>query len=143
MKISSKRVFTYTCETCNTGYKKRKHAEECEKMPVEEARFEIGQIVMAKEFRTDQLKGHYKLVGYIVDILIEPPDEEYIRKWLPRQYQRLLNEHNLIYIVNVDKKKKDGPGYRACEIQKSDRHPNKYFQDKKKAREVDRILAEA
>lgn len=109
-------VPTFTCEVCNTTFKDKDSAMKCESMPIEQPSFNIGDTVVAYEKRTDTAQKEYYLVGYVVDAVVEPPDQEYIRKWLGRNEQHRLKMHNLVYLVNIDPKEDDGHRYYAPEI---------------------------
>lgn len=126
MKTKKKTIDVYICEICGTEYPDNEAAaKKCEARKVESKTFSYGEKVIANEVRTDEQERLYHLVGYIVKILVEPPDVEYIRKWLGNQGR--LKWHNLVYLVNIDPKAKDGHRYYAPELDYTNQEAGKLY----------------
>ena len=84
MRKIVKKVVLWACSVCNTRYKNKSDAKTCEKKPVEEKKFKIGeQVTNFLEPRTCGSRGEYRFKGKITKIFgPQPPDEEYWIKWL-------------------------------------------------------------
>jgi len=97
-KIIEKQTF-WQCRTCKAKYKKKRDAADCERKGTEEQVFQIGDSVRNREPRQCHNGKNYHFHGKIIKVVgPEPPDEDYERRWLGGQSER-LNNHVYSYVV--------------------------------------------
>lgn len=97
-KIVSRRV-QWRCSVCKTKYDAKSDALACDRLPIEPLGFTVGTKVRAKELRTCAFGKNYTMRGRIVKIIgPEPPDEEYVNKWLTSM-GHIPGRHTFLYEV--------------------------------------------
>ena len=101
MRKIVKKTTLWRCLICGTDHKKKSDAKRCEKRPVEEQAFKVGdRVTNALEPRMCSLsddKGH-RFKGRIIRVLGPmSPDAEYWNKWLGGRPKTHVFQYKVTY----------------------------------------------
>ena len=119
-------TFRYTspinkCKSCGTKHRSQTKIQECESLPDERIRYQVGEKVIVFKPRLDEFNRPYHIVGFVVATELVSPDSELVtsrtRRW--PDGNRRAKIHNRIYVVNPDKKAKDGVRFLGPELQRT------------------------